>query len=217
MSRASLCDPFTPFQSPTAQDSPASVPSLLHPRNALDMSAMDAHPTLSLSDRALPSPLSATHTRQMSSLSMATFATSQSYYPSEPLLRNADQQEAHTRQLPHPGISYVWCLPILVSFVEILVLQRGGQTLLGKGLCSTDATLASVQRRAHVNHRWVITCLPHASTDALSQVLGRPIPLSDTSLPMLSIRIGHGGRWRSPSEYPLSYLYWLPGLLHSHY
>ncbi|KAF8266048.1 hypothetical protein EI94DRAFT_1702058 [Lactarius quietus] len=47
-----------------------------------------------------PSGSRATHTRQMSSLSMTTFATSQSYYPSEPLLRNADHQGAHTRQPP---------------------------------------------------------------------------------------------------------------------
>jgi hypothetical protein len=53
-------------------------------------------------------------------------------------------------------------LPILVSFVDILVLQRGRLGAIGRGhFAQTDATLASVQRRAHVDHRWVITCLLH--------------------------------------------------------
>lgn len=41
----------------------------------------------------------------MSSLSMTTFTTSQSHYPSEPLLRDADHQEAPAPQPPHPDTS----------------------------------------------------------------------------------------------------------------
>ncbi|KAH8988317.1 hypothetical protein EDB92DRAFT_1948005 [Lactarius akahatsu] len=52
-----------------------------------------------------PSGIRATHSRQMSSLSMTTLTTSQSHYPSEPLLRNADHREAHAQQPPHPDTS----------------------------------------------------------------------------------------------------------------
>ncbi|KAI9435809.1 hypothetical protein H4582DRAFT_624421 [Lactarius indigo] len=71
------------------------------------MSALDAHRTLHQFEGASPSPsgFRASHSRQMSSLSMTTFTTSQSHYPSEPLLRNADHREAHTRLPPHPDTS----------------------------------------------------------------------------------------------------------------
>lgn len=211
MSRASLCDPFTPFQSPTAQVSPASVPSLLHNRNDVCY-------------EPYPSPIRwcFAYSLKCHSHSSDVFVVHGHFrYISVILSFRTTPSQCRPTRGTHATASPSWSLvrvvlPTLVSFVEILVFQRGGQTLLGKGLCSANATLASVQRRAHVNHRWVITCRPHASTDALSQVLGRPIPLSDTSLPMLSTRTGHVGRWRSPSDYPLSYLYWLPRLLHSH-
>lgn len=71
------------------------------------MSALDAHHALHQFEGVSPSPsgIRATHSRQMSSLSMTTFTTSQSHYPSEPLLRNADHREAHARQPPHPDTS----------------------------------------------------------------------------------------------------------------
>src|SRR6266404_1068127 len=73
-----------------------------------------------------PSATHATHSCQMSSLSMTTFPMAQSYYPSKPMLRNLDPQAAHARQLVYPCMAYVQFCPLsLTSFISVDLLFPG--------------------------------------------------------------------------------------------
>ena len=131
------------------------------------MASLDVPPAPRPSEGASPhsstSRSRTVHSRQMSSLSVNTPATtSQSHHPSESLLHGGERTEQPSQHPPRPDPSYVECRPRfpLVDNIPFSSLDRRRRTIGRVPMC--DAYADGVCSRAYfylswVSHHWLVS------------------------------------------------------------